>query len=202
MRKPKIRELGEAIKALVSGPYTENFPKEPHEPYKRFRGKPEFSQDECVGCAACAQVCPAGAIDVSELLDSPQPTRKLVLDLGNCIFCGQCEDNCITEKGIHLTKQYDLATLDRSELYESVEKDLVLCEMCSAVIGTADHIRWVADTLGPACFSNPTLMLSALQELVPVEAGAREEDAPVRKWDRIRVICPKCRRETTVGEIY
>jgi len=62
MRYPKLRELKEAIRALIKGPYTSRFPFEPHQPYERFRGKPEFRQDDCVGCGACFQVCPAKAI--------------------------------------------------------------------------------------------------------------------------------------------
>jgi formate hydrogenlyase subunit 6/NADH:ubiquinone oxidoreductase subunit I len=42
MRYPKIRELIEAVKSLLSRPYTSNFPRRPLEPAKRFRGKPEY----------------------------------------------------------------------------------------------------------------------------------------------------------------
>ena len=41
MRLPKIRELKEAITALIKGPCTSKFPYAPHEPAKRVRGKPE-----------------------------------------------------------------------------------------------------------------------------------------------------------------
>ncbi len=40
MKLPKLRELGIAIRALLTGPYTTKFPKVPHVPAKRFRGKP------------------------------------------------------------------------------------------------------------------------------------------------------------------
>jgi len=42
MYLPKIRELIEAVKALIKGPYTSKFPRSTHEPAKRFRGKPEY----------------------------------------------------------------------------------------------------------------------------------------------------------------
>ena len=49
-----------------------------------------------------------------ELIDDRTARRRtLCLHLDNCIFCGQCEHSCITEKGIRLTKKYDLATLNR-----------------------------------------------------------------------------------------
>lgn len=37
MRYPKLRELKEALKALIKGPYTSKFPFKPHVPFERFR---------------------------------------------------------------------------------------------------------------------------------------------------------------------
>jgi len=62
MKLPKARELVEAVKALVKGPYTSKFPAKPHVPYPSFRGQPKYDPDKCVGCLACEQVCPAEAI--------------------------------------------------------------------------------------------------------------------------------------------
>ncbi|MEW6556768.1 MAG: 4Fe-4S binding protein, partial [Elusimicrobiota bacterium] len=64
MRYPKLRELKEAIKALIKGPYTTKFPFEPHTPFPRFRGKPVPDEKNCIGCGACAEVCPTRAIEV------------------------------------------------------------------------------------------------------------------------------------------
>ena len=57
MKLPGIlqyRLLKEALTALFTGPYTHPFPKEAHEPSKRFRGKPTFDEEECVGCGGCS----------------------------------------------------------------------------------------------------------------------------------------------------
>ena len=62
MRKPKLRELKEAVRAVIFGPYTSKFPFVPHTPPDGFRGKPEFDEEGCIGCAACAEVCPAVAL--------------------------------------------------------------------------------------------------------------------------------------------
>lgn len=199
MRYPKLRELREAVKALVKGPYTLKFPKEPSIPPEAFRGKPEFDEKECIGCGACAEVCPAKAIDIVDEVKEGRGKRKLTLHLDLCIFCGQCQANCLPEKGVTLTNEYDLATTDRKELIETVEKDLALCEICGAVIGAVDHIRWVAEKVGPAAFSNPTLMLTLLKKLDLAEI---EIPKPVplepKRADRIRVLCPKCRRQTSL----
>ena len=197
MRAPKLRELGEAITALVKGPYTIDFPKKPSVPFEAFRGKPEYDEKECVGCGTCREVCPAKAIESSDDVGSLKRTFTLRLD--TCIFCGQCEANCITEKGIALTREFDLATLNREELRERVEKKLLLCELCGAVIGTEDHVRWLARKLGPSAYTNPTIMLVSQKELGIVdEAPSPSPQTPLRA-DRIKILCPRCRRATTLN---
>jgi len=195
MRTPKLRELKEAVRALISGPYTAKFPAEPTPLPDTFRGCPRFNEDECVACGACANACPTGAM---EMTDDPQAgMRHMTISLDRCIFCGQCVANCLTEKGIRQTQEYDLSTTDRSTLRESTEKPLLLCESCGAVIGSRAHIRWVAERLGPLAFANPTLMLTALEDI-----GLAEKEPPptteLRRADKLRVLCPKCRQATSL----
>jgi len=195
MRTPKLRELKEAVTALIRGPYTAKFPAEPTPLAEAFRGAPRFDEDECVGCGACANVCPTGALEMTDDVESGK--RRLVISLDRCIFCGQCALNCLTEKGVAQTNEYDLSTTDRSTLRETVEKRLLMCEACGAVIGAEDHVKWVADRLGPLSFSNPTLLLTALQELGLVDK-APPAGKQLRRGDRIRVLCPKCRQVTSL----
>ena len=134
MRLPKVRELGEAIKALFLGPYTSKFPREPHVPYPGFRGLPRFNQERCVGCLACEQVCPAEAIAhrdvVEETPDGKKAAwRELIHYTDTCIFCGQCEAACIADhEGIKASQEWDLAFFDRAKAHESIRKELQLCE--------------------------------------------------------------------------
>jgi formate hydrogenlyase subunit 6/NADH:ubiquinone oxidoreductase subunit I len=203
VRKPKLRELKEAVRALVRGPYTTKFPAEPHEPPDGFRGKPEFDTDGCIGCCACAEVCPAVAIRVHDDTAADPPKRTLVLHYDKCIFCGQCELNCTTEEGVRLTKTYDMSTLDRSECRESIEHDLVICEVCGAVVGARKHLRWIAERLGAKAYANPTLIVEADggMRLAAEDAGRAGEPALARS-DMMRVSCPDCRRTTIVRELW
>ena len=180
VKKPKLRELKEAILAVVKGPYTTKFPSEPHEPPDGFRGKPEFQEDDCVGCAACAEVCPALAIRYTD-----------------------DELNCTTKTGVKLTKIWDLATFDRTECVERIEHPLVLCEVCGAIVGTRKHLRWVAEQLGAKAYANPTLILAAdgSMKLARPDAGRTAEPALARS-DMMRVMCPACRRTTVVRELW
>jgi len=203
VRKPKLRELKEAIRAFFSRPYTTRFPFEPHTPPDGFRGKPEFDEDHCIGCAACAEVCPAVAIRVIDQPDADPPARRIELRYDKCIFCGQCELNCTTEEGVKLTKTYDMTTLDRSECVEHIDHDLVICEVCGAIVGTPKHLRWVAEKLGAKAYANPTLIVSAdgSMRLAAKDAGRPDEPALARS-DMMRVMCPACRRTIVVRELW
>ena len=62
MRWPKCRELKEAVIAVFSPRFTTRYPAVPCEVPERYRGKPEFDNDLCVGCGACVNVCPTLAL--------------------------------------------------------------------------------------------------------------------------------------------
>jgi len=200
MRKPKLRELWEAIKVLfVQGPYTAKFPKELTIPPETFRGKPKFNPDICIGCGACSEVCPSRAIEIIDDIDTGKRTLKLRYDI--CNFCGQCHAYCTTENGIDYTTEYDLAALSRSEMVETVEKELAICEMCGGVVGTKDHLRWIAKRLGPLAYSNPTLILSDMDALSQVEQiHTRTAGRETNREDIFRILCPECRRKVYLTE--
>ena len=203
MRYPKLRELKEAITALVRGPYTSDYPFRPHIPPKRFRGKPEYSKEGCVGCAACALVCPARAIECIDTVKGGSAVRKMVLHLDECHYCGQCSSLCTTREdvppGIRHTSEFDLAGFDRTSMVSSTdEKELALCECCGDVITASAHLEWIARKLGPLAFANPTVFLSSLKSLgFAEEMAACARDYTLRS-DRIKVFCAKCRRRATI----
>ena len=204
MRLPKLRELGEAIKALVKGPYTANFPQEPHVPHPNFRGLPKFNQERCVGCLACEQICPAEAIahkDVIEETPEGKKTAKRVLIhySDTCIFCGQCEAVCIADhEGIKSSNEWDLAFFDRAKAYETIEKELELCEICGAVIGCKDHLAWICERVGELSYASPTLYLSLHKQLGLVDQNILSTVKDQGRADRFKILCARCRRETTL----
>ncbi len=205
MRYPKLRELREAVKSLFSKPYTSRFPFEPCEPVDGFRGKPKYDTAFCVGCGACAEVCPGNAIKVVDppepvAKDSAVPVRKMVCHYDDCNFCGNCEAHCITEKGIRLSKEFDLALFDRKLATEEVEKELVICDLCRSIITTRHHLQWLVGQLGTLAYGNPTLLLISQRELIPVESGTGGE--ALRRPDILKVLCPKCRHEVMLKDIW
>lgn len=200
MKLPKIREIGEAVKALVKGPYTSPFPKAPHIPHPNFRGQPKFSADKCVGCLACEAVCPVEAIAHEDVTDGQSvPKRIMIHYTDTCIFCGQCEAACIADhQGIKLSNDWELSFFDRKAAYETIEKDLQLCEVCGGVVACKDHLLWIADRIGELTYSSPTLYLSRLAALGVIDENLVAPLKDQGRSDRVKILCARCRRQTTL----
>lgn len=196
---PKLRELVEAIKAVIKGPYTSKFPKEPHGAHPNFRGQPKFDQEKCVGCCACEEVCPVYAIKHEDNFDDPEnATRTMIHYTDTCIFCGECEAACIADhEGIKLSNDWELSFFDRKEAYETIEKELQLCEICGTPIACKDHLQWISEKLGELTYSSPTLYLSRLKSLGIVDENLLSALKDEGRSDRIKILCARCRRETT-----
>jgi Ni,Fe-hydrogenase III small subunit/NAD-dependent dihydropyrimidine dehydrogenase PreA subunit len=73
---------------------------------EKFRGKPRIDSSRCtVGCSACVEACPTGAISLS----------PLTIDLGACVFCPLCTEAC-PEGAISYTNNYRMAATSRESL--------------------------------------------------------------------------------------
>ncbi len=194
MRLPKIRELGEALTAVFGRRFTSRFPAEPIQVPQRYRGKPQFDTDSCVGCGACVNACPTKALTMVDELNASQPYRRLVLRWDRCIFCGNCSENCTTTTGIKLSQQWDLAGLDRSAMAETHTYELVLCQRCGSVVGTKKHVLWLYRRLGALAYSNPTLLLANQAELLTeLPPGPIRDNKQVQVGDFVQVLCSRCR---------
>ena len=72
---------------------------------QRFRGYPEISGKCGPDCSVCAGCCPSQAISLT----------PPVIDLGRCVFCGECANAC-PENSIVFTNKHKLAATDRKVL--------------------------------------------------------------------------------------
>jgi formate hydrogenlyase subunit 6/NADH:ubiquinone oxidoreductase subunit I len=202
LRWPKLRELKEAVTAVFSPRFTTRFPAEPCVVPEKYRGKPEFDLDTCIGCGACVNVCPTpNCLTMVDDLEADPPVRRITHLPYACIFCGNCQDNCTTETGIKLSSEWDLATLDKESTAETHEFELQLCEKCGATIGAKKHLIWLYEKLGPLAYTNPSLLLAKSGELSTKVLDSQQQPQPDRAAeasDFMRILCPKCKCELNI----
>jgi Ni,Fe-hydrogenase III small subunit/NAD-dependent dihydropyrimidine dehydrogenase PreA subunit len=71
-----------------------------------FRGLPSLNLSaECGKCTICREICPVGAISI----------KPLSIDIGKCIFCGDCERLC-PSKFIKFSNFYKISSTSREHL--------------------------------------------------------------------------------------
>jgi len=106
-----MRLLTEALRRIISKPFTIKYPKKKPEIADGFRGKHVWYERVCIFCLMCERSCPTGAITIDK------EKKTYTIDFSKCIFCGRCEDVCPVG-AINLTKRYEMATDDKESLKE------------------------------------------------------------------------------------
>jgi Ni,Fe-hydrogenase III small subunit/formate hydrogenlyase subunit 6/NADH:ubiquinone oxidoreductase subunit I len=106
-------------KTVSTGTVTANYPAEPAKISDRFRGRPSFDFEKWKDARPAAEVCPTGAISLSDEGDS----RKVTVDYGLCVFCGLCAE-ASSDHAVRITKEFELAASDRRNLVLTAEYSL------------------------------------------------------------------------------
>jgi hydrogenase-4 component H len=119
----KLREVAICLRA---GRVTLPYPFQPAPAPPGFRGRPIFDPDKCIGCAGCANNCPAREILVH---DACQEIRVVKYLGRRCTYCGRCADVC-PEKAIALSPDFETATPDIGNLAQQLELFMGTCQRC------------------------------------------------------------------------
>ena len=98
-------------KTFSVGSATANYPSIAPRLAEQFRGCPEFDFAAWSNARPAAEACPTGAI---ALRDS-EGLRKVTVDFGRCIFCGECEQASV-DGAVRMTQRFELAATDRRNL--------------------------------------------------------------------------------------
>ena len=99
-------------KTLTTGIATVAYPDVPAVVSGQFRGRPEFHFASWRDARPAAEACPTGAI---VLQDSDSGHRRVTVDYGLCVFCGQCAD-ASPDGAVRVTTEFELATYHRAGL--------------------------------------------------------------------------------------
>ena len=121
---------------------------------EKFRGRPIFDARKCIGCAGCANNCPAREILI---YDVSQEIRVLEYLGRRCTYCGRCADVC-PEKAITMSKDFETATNKIGDMRQRIELFMSTCQRCGR------------------CFTEP----SALEQLKM--KGYRFDDPKNDRW--------------------
>lgn len=123
MLESKLRQLAFGLghaRATVA------YPLGPLAPDPAYRGRVTVETERCVGCGACADVCPARCVRITDLGPSIRVIRR---HLDRCILCGRCEEACAYD-AVHLVADWEAGTPDRRDL--RIEQHLFMgaCDRC------------------------------------------------------------------------
>lgn len=164
-------KLSEGIICLKAGRVTLPYPFKPCEPNAGFRGRPVLDGEKCLGCGACANVCPPRTIEVKD----GQEKRKILFKLESCTYCGRCQDVC-PAGAARLTLDFETATDSIADLHQVVELDLAFCENCKKPYSTKRVIVTVGEKITRAFGKGEPgwLRLCPLCRSTLVAAGIRE----------------------------
>ncbi len=139
----KLLEIARKYKTV-----TFDYPLGPYEVTDRYRGKPEYDFNKCIGCGACSVACPPNAIHVRP--DSGKDALVWQIDYGRCIFCGRCEEVCPTG-AIGLSQEFMLSSLlKRDDLIVRGELKLARCRECKEPYATERLVRYAIARLQAA----------------------------------------------------
>ncbi len=118
----------------------------------RFQGRPALLSDRCEGrCSRCVEVCPTGAVTKA---------AELHIDLGRCLFCGECAAACPSQ-AIRFTEDYSLTAAERAGLTVGTSPSQparVLNETTKRLFGRSLKLRQVSAGGCNACEADTNVL--------------------------------------------
>ncbi len=149
-----LSKFKETLICLKAGRVTLPYPARSQPVPPKFRGRPIFDAAKCIGCAGCANNCPAHEILV---FDVCQEVRILKYLGRRCTYCGRCADVC-PEKAITMSLEFETGTDRIGDLQQRLDLFMSTCQRCGR------------------CFQEP----SPLEQLQ--QKGYRFDDLQNERW--------------------
>ena len=150
-------------KSFSVGSATAGYPKISPRLAEQFRGCPEFDFEAWIDARPAAEACPTGAI---ALRDS-DGLRRVTVDYGRCIFCGECEA-ASNDGAVRMTRNFELAVTDRRDLVLTAEYTLQ---------PDGNHAELQSAVNGPVLEEPGKRIAEAIQNLLGRSLAIRQVDA-------------------------
>jgi len=163
-----IATIKEVLICLRAGRVTLPYPFNPLKAPPRFRGRPTIDGTKCLGCGACAEVCPPRLITLRDIGE----TRRVTLDYSRCTYCARCQEICPVGS-MTCTEDFETGTADRANLSVTVELVLAKCKVCEAPFMTERMLAKMINEFSPSWMN-------------------KQIEPPEWFW-----YCPRCRLEKT-----
>lgn len=104
---------------LRTGIVTTRYPDGPPEALPSFRGLPEFDFEKWNDARPAGEICPTGAISLTERAGE----RDVTIDYGLCVFCGLCAE-AARNGAVRITQNFETAAEDRQDLIQTARYEL------------------------------------------------------------------------------
>lgn len=108
-----------------------------------FRGDPHVDRDKCIGCSACANVCPADAIEIEDAA----ATRVVRFMRQACVFCASCQDVCPTD-AVELRSGGPVWFREKGASKSEAVLPLARCGICGGGFVPEAQVAWAMQTVG------------------------------------------------------
>jgi Ni,Fe-hydrogenase III small subunit/Fe-S-cluster-containing hydrogenase component 2 len=107
-----------------------------------FRAEPVVSSTKCIGCAACANSCPAGAIEIDDM----GADRVVKFTHKDCICCATCEEVC-PSKAVELTCKDKPWFENKETAISEATVELKKCLLCGLPFASSRQINWAMERI-------------------------------------------------------
>ena len=127
---------------------------------ERYRGRPVLdSAKRAVDCKRCIDLCPTDALR--------KDGENLTIDLGRCLFCGQCQGDC-SGGAVEFSRDYRLAARSRTDLIlhgQEMKLAEVLDEKMRRILGRSLKLRQVSAGGCNACEADTNVLGTVVYDL-------------------------------------
>lgn len=154
---------------------TVQYPDERRELPPRFRGMLVNDVTRCIGCLACAKVCPVDCFTIEpEGKGRQRHAKRFVINFYRCCWCALCTEVCPTDS-LYMSQDYETVYDSRAQMIR---------DFCQDPIPPGPSARELAEpkaTVKKAAVKKTPVKKTVPEKAVPEKAEAKDDIATTTK---------------------